>query len=60
MKKEIAWHFWKRWDMFWLCFDSKTEMALVAAEIENDEEKYNWIWFRALVPEGYALTCRPR
>lgn len=54
IKKTIDWHWWKRWDMFWLCIDSKTEAALLAAEIDNDEERYNGIWFCALVPEGDA------
>ena len=54
VKKAIAGYLWRRWDMFWLCFDARTEAAFLEAEMDNDEERYNWIWFRAMVPEGSA------
>lgn len=47
-------YFWKRYDMFWLGIDSRTEEALLMAEMENDEDRYNYIWFRQVLLEGDA------
>ncbi|WP_300773978.1 hypothetical protein [uncultured Acetatifactor sp.] len=40
--------------MFWMEIDSKTEEALLEAEMENDEDRYNYIWFRQVLLEGDA------
>ena len=40
IRKAVTAYFWKRYDMFWMEIDSKTEEALLEAEMENDEDRY--------------------
>nr|WP_302111211.1 hypothetical protein [uncultured Acetatifactor sp.] len=54
MKRAMTGYLWKRWDMFWLGINGRTEAAFAEAELGNDEERYYWIWFRAIMPEGSA------
>ena len=54
IRKVVIAYFWKRYDMFWMEIDSKTEEALLEAEMENDEDRYNYIWFRQVLLEGDA------
>lgn len=54
MKKTMAAYLWKKWDRFCLGINQKSEKVLAMAELENDEYKYNDVWFRAIMPEGNA------
>lgn len=54
IRKALVAYFWKQYDMFWLGIDSKTEQALLLAEMENDEDRYNYIWLRQVLLEGAA------
>lgn len=50
----MAAYLWKKWDRFCLGINQKSKKVLAMAELENDEYKYNDVWFRAIMPEGNA------